>query len=199
MGYVLFRKDPDAVTTDTETVPEPEAPSAPGKKGRPTPKRRDQEAARRRPLVPADRKQAKRDARANAREARLKQRAAFNRGDESALPARDRGPEKRYIRNVVDSRWNIGEIILPLMLVMLVLTLMPNPTIQRLGLYLVWVVVVLGALDSLLLWRRLKKQIREKFHEAPPRGCASYAVMRSFQMRMARMPKPQVKRGEKVS
>lgn len=193
------RKNSDA---DKASTPDPQAQdtahAGPGKKGRPTPKRRDQEAARRRPLVPEDRKQAKRTAREEARQARMKQREAFNRGEESALPARDRGPIRRYIRNAVDSRWNIGEFLLPLMLIVLLFTLMPSAGVQRLGLYFVWVIVLLGVGDSFLLWRRLKKQIRERFHEDPPRGCAMYAIMRSFQMRMSRVPKPQVKRGEKI-
>ena len=44
--------------------------------------------------------------------------------------------------------------------------------------------------------RRLKKQINERFHTDPPKGSKSYAIMRAFQMRLSRMPRPQVKRGE---
>jgi Protein of unknown function (DUF3043) len=62
---------------------------------------------------------------------------------------------------------------------------------------LVWVIVVAGILDSVLMWRRTKAGIVAKFGEDPPRGSASYAIMRSFQMRVSRMPKPQVKRGDK--
>ncbi len=191
------RKKSDAGTASS---PEPSSDAAhkgPEKKGRPTPKRKEQQAARRRPLVPDDRKEAKRTAREKARVDRMKQREAMARGDESALPSRDRGPIRRYIRNSVDTRWNVGEILLPLMLLVLLLTLMPNRTMQTFGLYFVWVIVLVGISDSYLMWRRIKKRIRERFHEDPPRGSASYAMMRSFQMRMSRMPKPQVKRGEK--
>src|SRR6478672_13714856 len=48
-----------------------------GAKNRPTPKRRDQEAARKRPLVVADRKEAKNLDRAKRREAALLQRQAM--------------------------------------------------------------------------------------------------------------------------
>lgn len=168
----------------------------PGKKGRPTPKRRDQEAARRRPLVPADREAAKKQAKQESRIGRAKAREAFARGEESALPARDRGPVKRFIRDTVDSRWNIGEILLPLMLIVLVMTVVPNRSFQVLALLLVWLVIVIGVVDCVLLWRRLKKQINERFHTDPPKGSKSYAIMRAFQMRLSRMPRPQVKRGE---
>ncbi|TQJ14220.1 DUF3043 family protein [Yimella lutea] len=168
----------------------------PGKKGRPTPKRRDQQAARRQPLVPADRDAAKKNAKQEARLERMRQKDAFARGEESALPKRDRGPIKRFIRDTVDSRWNIGEILLPLMLIVLVMTVIPNRNFQIASLILVWLVIVVGIVDCVLLWLRLKKKIRARFGEDPPKGSKSYAIMRAFQMRLSRMPRPQVKRGE---
>lgn len=167
-------------------------------KGRPTPKRRDQEAARRTPLVPADRAAAKREAKARARVERQERREAMARGDEKALPPRDRGPIKRYIRNAVDARISIGEVLLPLMLIVLAVSLIPNRTVQFAMLVAVWGVIVVGIVDSALLWQRIKKQIQLRFHEVPPRGSASYAIMRSFQLRLTRMPRPAVKRGDKV-
>ena len=97
----------------------------PGAKNHPTPSRRDQEAARKRPLVPTDRKAAAGQSREATRLARAKQRAALLSGDESALPARDKGPVKRYIRDVVDTRWNIGEFMLPIMVLVLALSAVP--------------------------------------------------------------------------
>ncbi|MBC9957581.1 DUF3043 domain-containing protein [Yimella sp. cx-51] len=191
------RKESVEPTVENFEVEETTAvPGVPQKKGRPTPKRRDQEAARRQPLVPADRDAAKKQAKQEARAQRLKSREAFARGDENALPKRDRGPIKRFIRDTVDSRWNIGEILLPLMLIVLVMTVVPNRSFQMGALVLVWVVIAVGVIDCVLLWRRLKKQIRARFNEDPPKGSRSYAIMRAFQMRLSRMPKPQVKRGE---
>ncbi len=126
-------------------------------------------------------------------------------GDESALPARDKGPVKRYIRDVVDARWNVGEFMLPVMVVVLFLTFLP--TISRstaswttlLMPALVYTLVVVGAVDAFLLWRRTKANIFAKFGQAPPRGSAMYAVMRAFQIRRSRLPRPQVERGVKLS
>jgi Flp pilus assembly protein TadB len=169
----------------------------PGAKNRPTPKRRAQEAARKQPLVPTDRKAAGKTDKAKAREERVKRREAMMRGDERYLPARDKGPIKRFIRDTVDSRWNIGEFLLPLMVVVLALAFVRNATTQFLVLVLVYGIVVIGVVDAFFLWRRIRKRIEERFHEAPPRGSMMYAVMRSFQMRRSRMPKPQVERGDK--
>jgi hypothetical protein len=177
----------------------------PGAKNRPTPSRRDQESARKRPLVPTDRKAAAGQSREASRLARAKQRAAMLAGDESALPARDKGPVKRYIRDAVDARWNIGEFMLPVMFVVLVVTFLPTlfkssaSWATLLIFTLVYGLVVAGALDAFVMWRRTKKKIIARFGQAPPRGSAMYAVMRSFQMRRSRLPRPQVSRGAKPS
>ena len=182
-----------------ETTPTPpQTPPRPGAKNRPTPKRKDQEAARRRPLVETDRKAAKAADKERAREARLERRAAADRGDDSALPARDRGPEKRYIRDMVDSRLNIGEIALPLMLVAMIAWFIPVRAVQTIGLTLVWLVVLLGLTDAILSWRRIKKGLLAKF-DSVPRGGMSYTITRAMQIRRGRFPRPAVKRGEKIN
>lgn len=168
-----------------------------GRKGRPTPKRKEQQAARRVPLVPADRDAAKKASKEKSRQDRMTQREKMARGDESALPARDRGPIRRFIRNSVDSRLNVGELLLPLALIMLVMLLVPVPALKLVAMAGVWLVVLAGVVDAALMWRRTKREIIERFHEDPPRGSASYAIMRSMQMRMSRLPKPQVARGDK--
>lgn len=188
--------------SDAAAQPVEKASSAPAgktpKKGRPTPTRKEREAARRKPLVPTDRKAAKRQSREDARKQRVEQREAFARGDEKALPPRDKGPVKAFIRDYVDSRRNFGEILLPLMLIVLVLTVLPNRLLQMFAFFLIWVVVVVGIIDAFLMVRRIKVQIRERFHTDPPRGTASYAVMRAFQLRTGRRPMPRVKRGDKI-
>lgn len=168
------------------------------KKGRPTPTRKEAEAARRQPLVPVDRKAAQRQARDESRRARMEQREAFARGDEKALPARDRGPVKRHIRDVVDSRWNFGEFVLPLMIVVLALSLVRDRNVQAAMFVVLWFVVAALVIDGFFLVRRVKRAVREKFGEEPPKGYARYAVTRAFQLRMGRRPGPQVKRGQRV-
>jgi Protein of unknown function (DUF3043) len=175
----------------------------PGAKNRPTPSRREQESARKRPLVPTDRKAAAGQSREASRLARAKHRAALLSGDESALPARDKGPVRRYIRDTVDSRWNIAEFMLPVMVAVLVLTFLPvifkssASWATLLVFTLIYGLVVAGGIDAFLMWRRTKERIIAKFGQAPPRGSAMYAVMRTFQMRRSRLPRPQVARGDK--
>jgi hypothetical protein len=79
-------------------------------KGRPTPKRKEAESKRKvSSLAPIVGKEQKRASKAQARENRVAHRAAYMRGDEAALPARDKGPARRFVRNYVDSRRSIGE------------------------------------------------------------------------------------------
>ena len=109
-------------TNEPEAAAKPDAEQGPGK-NRPTPKRREVEAARRQPLVPAARtnsgkggKATKEDKQA-ARERRVEARQRMMAGEERYLPARDQGPVRKFARDFVDARWNLGEILLPVMFV----------------------------------------------------------------------------------
>lgn len=169
----------------------------PGAKNRPTPKRRDQEALNRRPLVVTDRKRAKSVDREKRREAYAKQRQAMVTGDDAHLPPRDKGPERRYIRDYVDARWSVGEILLPVMLLVLLLSLVPAVAARLTTFILVYGLLAVAVVDSVIMSRRVKKKLVEKFGaDKVPSGASMYAVMRSFQLRPTRMPKPQVKRGQ---
>ncbi len=168
-----------------------------GAKNRPTPKRKDQEAANRRPLVVTDRKAARGTDKAKRREAQLKQRAAMATGDDAHLPARDKGPVRRYIRDYIDARWNLGEFMLPVMVVVLALSFIRIPALFALVSVGVYGLLLVAAVDAFLMWRRLKKLLIAKFGEDKVgRGLAMYAVMRGFQIRRSRMPKALAKRGE---
>ena len=83
---------------------------APAKKGRPTPKRKDAEAKRvTNSLAPAKNRADKAKQKEMSKQQRLSARSAYMRGDENALPARDRGPARRFVRDFVDSRRSVGE------------------------------------------------------------------------------------------
>jgi hypothetical protein len=184
----------------------PVVPDRPGAKNRPTPKRRQAEAARRRPLVVADRKAAAKVDRERAREARGKQRAALVTGDDAHLPPRDKGPHKRFVRDVVDARWNLGEWYLVLAFVAVLLVVLPGPLglstaaliqLQLWSTLVLWGTVLLCGVDAYLLSRVIKKQLRARFgDDVTTKGNVSYGVLRAFQVRRWRLPKPQVARGQ---
>jgi len=184
----------------------PVVPDRPGAKNRPTPRRREAEAARRRPLVVSDRKAAAKVDKDRAREARAQQRAALVTGDDAHLPSRDKGPHKRFVRDVVDARWNLGEWYLVLALVAVLLVVVPGPLglstaaliqLQLWSTLVLWGTVLLCGVDAYLLSRLLRNQMRVRFGgDVTTRGNVSYGVLRAFQIRRWRLPKPQVARGQ---
>ncbi|MEU0337175.1 DUF3043 domain-containing protein [Streptomyces sp. NPDC006193] len=182
-----------AVVTDSKQPRDPQAP-----KGRPTPKR-SQAQSRRRSVAntPTSRKEAARRQREERRQALERQRQALAGGDERYLPARDRGPVRRFARDWVDSRFNVAEFFLPLAVVILVLSVVRVPSVQTIALLLWLVVIVLIVLDAAVSGFGLRKRLKERFGDENTRGAVAYALMRSLQMRRLRLPKPQVKRGER--
>ena len=169
-------------------------------KGRPTPKRKDAESKRKvsslSPIVTKDQKKA---AKIQARQDRVASRAAYLRGDESALPVRDRGPVRKYVRNYVDSRRSTGEYFLPIIFVVLVLTLIPLPAVQIGAIALMYAVLLLAVVDGIFLSRKIRKSVQAKFPGAETKGLGMYAWLRSTQMRRLRAPHPQVKIGDSIN
>ncbi|RFA21105.1 DUF3043 domain-containing protein [Subtercola boreus] len=164
-------------------------------KGAPTPTRREQEAARRKPLVPSDRKEAARQAKTQTATARERARIGMAAGEERYLLARDKGVQRRYIRDYVDARFSIGEAIIPVMFAVILLTLVPNTTIQTYLMLVLYAFVIIVVIDILLMGNRINKRLREKYGTLD-RGLRWYGAMRALQLRPMRLPKPQVKRGQ---
>jgi hypothetical protein len=183
---------PDAVT------PEPsEAEQA--RKGRPTPTRKQSEAANRRPLVPADRKIAGQSERERARAKREREYQALRTGDERFLPIRDKGPQRRWVRDFVDARWSLGEFFLPFALAIVVATMLfaANKAAGVIIGIALYGVVLLSVLDMVVMTRLIKRRLAAKFGaDKVERGLIWYGATRSMQIRRVRLPKPLVKRGE---
>jgi hypothetical protein len=169
-------------------------------KGRPTPKRKDAESKRKvSSLAPIVSKEQKRASKALARQDRVAQRAAYMRGDESALPLRDRGPARRFVRNYVDSRRSTGEYFLPTIFVVLVLTLVQSKVIQLGAIALMYAMLLIAVVDGILLTRKIRKEVTAQFPGTDTKGLGMYAWLRSTQMRRLRAPLPQVKVSKKKS
>ncbi|HSF97717.1 MAG TPA: DUF3043 domain-containing protein [Ornithinibacter sp.] len=185
-------------TTNERLTDEALHPAREGAKNRPTPKRKDQEAARRQPLVVADRKQAKKQDRAKRNEQMAKTRQAMMTGDDSGLPPRDKGPVRRYMRDYIDARRNLAEFMLPVMLIVLALSFLRTSQILFFVTLLTYSILLTAVADTFIMWRGLRKRLTEKFGEeaAKAKGNGMYAAMRAFQLRRSRMPRALVKRGE---
>jgi hypothetical protein len=183
----------DKVSTDS---PQPRDPQAP--KGRPTPKRSAAQSQRRSVAhTPTTRREASKRQRDERRAHMEKQRQALASGDERYLPARDKGPVRKLARDFVDSRFCIAEYFLPMAVIILVLSLVRVGSLQNIALLLWLFVIVAIVIDSAVTGFRLKKKLAEKFPDERRKGAVAYALMRTLQMKRLRLPKPQVKRGER--
>jgi len=168
------------------------------KKGKPTPKRKESEAKLKvSSLSPAASKEAKKALKAQARVRRLETRAAYMRGEESALPVKDKGPARRFVRNYVDERKSVTEYFLVFIMFILFLTVIPSPAVQLGAIALMYSAMIWVAIDGFLLSRRVKKLVAEKFPGEPTKGLGLYGWMRSTQLRRLRAPAPQVGPGKK--
>ena len=163
------------------------------KKGKPTPKRKEAQAKLKvSPLSPTASKEAKKTLKAQARVRRLEARAAYMRGEESALPVKDKGPARKFVRNYVDERKSITEYFLVFIMFILFLTVIPSPAVQLGAIALMYSAMIWVAIDGFLLSRRVKKIVAEKFPGEPTKGLGLYGWMRSTQLRRLRAPSPQV-------
>jgi len=196
----LFRRKSDQlvedavteVTTDEEpTVTRPKGYTP--AKGRETPKR---PSPARRPAGPT-RELSKEEKRELRRQARAEAAEEFRREG----GPRDRGPERLLARNVVDSRRTVGPWFFGGALLVLIGSSQAMPPAVQLASNILWgVLAVAVVVDSVLLCRKLKRLIRERFPNTGQRmgSLYMYTVMRGITFRKMRAPAPQVNLGDPV-
>ncbi|MEO8107955.1 MAG: DUF3043 domain-containing protein [Actinomycetes bacterium] len=193
----MFGRKHDSATDAATPSLEADADLGASGKGRPTPKRKESEAARRQKMSPPkDRREAK--ARMKAEKGKERQRTtdALKGGDERHYPARDQGKGRHLARNWVDGRYNVGELFWPVVIAALVLLFLPIPALQQGSTAVLLGFYVLITADS--GWSLLG--LRRALHNELPdpcerRGAMAYAFGRSIQSRRRRLPVPKVERG----
>lgn len=192
----MFRRsDKTTASSKASTVPTLKE----GGKGRPTPSRKDaQAAARGRARQPMDKKTARKALRERQSDDNRKMREGMKTGDERYLPPRDQGPVRRFVRDYVDSRLCFAELLLPLLIIVMVLTYSGQAKALALGNAIWFGMLVVTLFDTTRLVLKIKKEVRRRFPAEPTKGVGLYAVMRVLQVRPLRMPKRRVSLGEKL-
>jgi Protein of unknown function (DUF3043) len=212
----------DGVTEDTaEAGPQDEVTQAgtTAPKGKPTPKR-SQASRKRGPVAPAPmttaearrrRKELGRPklTRAERKAERITRRAEgadrrekMMAGEDAYLLPRDKGPVRRYVRDVVDSRRNVLGLFMPAALFLIfVMLAVPSIQVQRLLSPAMLVLVLIMVIDGFVLGRKVNRLVDEKFSNNTESGwkLGFYAASRASQLRRMRAPRPQVNRGDKVT
>ena len=166
-------------------------------KGKPTPKRSEAERARRY-NAPGDRKEALRQSRTRDRSARSRKTEAMRRGEEWALPAKDKGPVRALARDYVDSKRRLSEFYMYGLVVLLFLLFLHNPVIQTVLPAVLIVMVLIMAGEGFWIGSRVAKLANERYPGQSTRGIKMYSGMRALQIRKLRFPKPRVKPGAQV-
>jgi len=165
-------------------------------KGRPTPKRSESERRRRPFTAPGDRKEANRQYRDRQRQERTRRQQGMQRGEQWALPPRDRGPVKALARDYVDSRRRLSEFYMYGLLVLLALLFVRNALVQSIVPLVVLIAVMIMLVEGIFIGRRVRTLAEERLPGESTRGVRLYAAMRALQIRRLRMPKPRIKPGE---
>jgi hypothetical protein len=202
----LFRRKPADVPTSgaeeeaSDAAPRPKS-YTPSKKelGLATPKR-GSNARRVTEAAPANRREAYKQVRERNKVERAEAAAGMKAGDERFLLARDRGPERALVRDIVDSRRTVGSWFFGGALIVLVGSTVSIPAIQ-LASNLLWALLAVGVVvDSVLIARKAKKLVKDRFPKTGQRigSLQIYGVMRALTFRRMRVPKPRVELGSKI-
>jgi hypothetical protein len=181
----LFRRNSQPATPEPTTTLE-SAPS--GKKDRPTPTRKEAEAARRQRMNRTlSKKQSRAAASRQSRSERMK-----------TISAREAVPEKVLMRDYIDARFNLGEFLLPSVVVILAVTLLGSywPVVTLIATMAMYLFIIGVFVDGYLMWRGFKKVLAKRLPKASPKGLLMYGMTRSTQIRRFRSPAPRIKRGE---
>lgn len=164
------------------------------KKGRPTPTRREAEAAAKaRAKALLDPKASRKQQRQFQVEKSRNIRQAMKAGDERYLPARDKGPVRRFIRDYVDARLSVAEFAMPLLVASLIASVSGY---YEIGNGIINATLLLVVVDSAILRFRMRRELSRRFPDESLKRTTWYAFMRALQLRFMRLPKPNVKLGQ---
>jgi len=188
----VFRRQKDEPVIPVDDAPATDAAQG---KGRPTPTRKEAEAARKaaKSGIPSDPKAARKASGDADRRARYEQQQALRNGDPNRLPPRDAGPVRAWVRDHVDARISAGELFIPVAVLVLILGFVRVQWIQ-VALLWVWAITLVAVVaDTLWLIYRLRRGLAAQFPGEVTKGSVTYGVMRSLQLRALRLPKPKVR------
>jgi hypothetical protein len=202
----LLRRRSDSPADDEPAGPvvatDATDPRRPTGKGRPTPRRREAQKRRTGPVAPPPktRREAYRRMREQGTDRRSELREGMRSGDERFLTARDRGPERRLVRDIVDSRRNAGVLFLMSAVVYFAGLLIPNVTVKAAITSLWLTVLILLIVDSVVIGVRIRKLVRQRFPETTERlgRLVFYGATRATMFRRWRTPKPMVEVGARI-
>ncbi|MCP2327831.1 hypothetical protein HDA40_006338 [Hamadaea flava] len=187
-----------APETAEETSEEASSKAYTPSKGKATPKRTD--GRRKAEPPPANKREAYRRMKDKQRGERAEAMAGMKAGEERYLMPRDKGPERKLVRDIVDTRRTIGTWFFGSAFVVLLGTGTGNPTFVMYA-QLIWFAIAFATLvDTVLICRKVSRLVRERFPKpsVSMRSLYFYAFMRAITFRRLRMPQARKKFGEAI-
>lgn len=122
-------------------------------------------------------------------------------GEDAYLLPRDKGPVRRFVRDVVDVRRNVLGLFMPAALgLIFVMLAVPSVTVQRFLSPAMLVLVLIMGIDGFVVGRKVNRLVDQKFPDNVESGwkLGFYAASRASQLRRMRAPRPKVNRGDRV-
>jgi hypothetical protein len=217
LGRKKDNSDDDSASAEEGVQASQERTGTTAPKGKPTPKRSQgkrgpvapapmtaAEARRRRKEIgrPKLSREERKTERVTRRADMADRREKMMAGEDAYLLPRDKGPMRRFVRDVVDSRRNVLGLFMPSALgLIFVMLAVPSVAVQRLLSPAMLVLVLIMVIDGFILGRKVNRLVDEKFPGNTESGwkLGFYAASRASQLRRMRAPRPQVNRGDKVA
>ncbi len=148
-------------------------------------------------------KQYKSDAKAAQKARRQAAQRGMDEGDPRYLLERDKGPERAFVRDLVDSGRYLNTMVMPFALILLILLTIATryPTVSPILSLTSMVIMLIFFIEAVILGRKAHRLVKEKFPNTTERGTSIgfYAFGRASQPRRWRTPKPRVKVGDQVA
>ena len=167
-------------------------------KGRPTPKRSEAQKRRTGPVAapPTNRKEAAKRLREQQAAGRARPGSRAGAAAGRGMLPRDAGPVRSRVRDLVDGRRNLGGLLLPIALLLVLAQFSGNRQAQSLSFALWLATVVAVGLDLFGTGLRIRKDLQAAFpDQSKLRSHIGYGLLRTTVIRRFRQPAPAVPRG----
>ena len=165
---------------------------------------REQRTALKKSMTKEEYKELKRKERDERARHREHTRERMMSGDERYLLERDRGPERRLIRDWVDSRRLFANTFMPIVIALLILMFVTTATRSYLLNNLLslagMILLILIILDGVLSGRRVARFVHKRHPDTALSSWSMgfYAFSRASMVRKFRTPRPQVAIGDSI-
>lgn len=124
----------------------------------------------------------------------------MKRGEEWALPAKDRGPVRALARDYLDSRrFVVSEYILfAVFILIFIIFLLGSSKNSAIVLYIELFIVGIIGVEAIYHGARVTALVKQRLPDQSAKGITWYLAKRGLRLRASRIPPARVKRGDAI-